>query len=536
MRGTPVKRGFALVGVAGLALTASLLGTPATARAELPAKPSATTVSQSNRLSGEAAKLMKGSGVQAEAKAVEAYWTPARMKAAKSADRTIKGARAKVDKKAQNTPDGPTVSIAPGKVSKAPKAQVAVKTGVAPQYSQPNLPSNHPTARTNGKVFFNWNGGSYVCSAAVVNSEGKSLVWTAGHCLSGDQKWSTNVAFVPAYSNGAAPYGVWYANNLTTTTNWFYNEEWAYDVGAITMNRGSGPRIADYLGSQGLMWNYSAAYTSAAFGYPQAAPFNGQYLYRADGGTGDQGDGTIYMYSGLTGGSSGGPWLRNYDGNWGYVNGHNDFIYTASPNWMYSPYYGNQVANLYNAVRYNTIIANLTAATPKISGTAKVGKVLTASAGTWGPAPVTLAYQWKANGAAIPGATGSSLTVPGSAKGKKITVTVTGSKYSYNTTSRTSTTTKKVAAGTLVGATPKISGTAKVGKTLTATIGLWTPKPDSLTYQWYRNSKKIKYATGLTYKLVKSDKGKKISIKVTGKKTGYTTLTKASKKTAKVKK
>ena len=36
--------------------------------------------------------------------------------------------------------------------------------------------------------------------------------------------------------------------------------------------------------------------------------------------------------------------------------------------------------------------------------------------------------------------------------------------------------------------------------------------------------------------MFKSDKGKKISIKVTGKKTGYTTLTKASKKTAKVKK
>jgi len=60
------------------------------------------------------------------------------------------------------------------------------------------------------------------------------------------------------------------------------------------------------------------------------------------------------MYSGMTGGSSGGPWFRNFDGNWGYVNGHNDFVYTNSPAYMYSPYYGNQVASLYNAVRYQT--------------------------------------------------------------------------------------------------------------------------------------------------------------------------------------
>ena len=41
--------------------------------------------------------------------------------------------------------------------------------------------------------------------------------------------------------------------------------------------------------------------------------------------------------------------------------------------------------------------------TPTISGTAKVGYTLTAKAGTWGPAPVTLKYQWKANGCQVPG-------------------------------------------------------------------------------------------------------------------------------------
>ncbi|MFT4294645.1 MAG: CHAP domain-containing protein [Micropruina sp.] len=179
--------------------------------------------------------------------------------------------------------------------------------------------------------------------------------------------------------------------------------------------------------------------------------------------------------------------------------------------------------------------ADLTPSAPTISGTAKVGSTLTAKPGTWGPAPVTLSYQWKANGTAIPGATGEALTVPASAKGKTITVTVTGSKPGYTTVAKTSKATKKVAAGTLAAPTPTITGTVKVGQPLTVGPGAWTPSDATLTYQWYRNSKKIKAATAPAYTLVKADKGKKITVKVTGKKDGYASLTKTSKKTGKVK-
>ncbi len=175
------------------------------------------------------------------------------------------------------------------------------------------------------------------------------------------------------------------------------------------------------------------------------------------------------------------------------------------------------------------------ASTPTISGVVAVGKELTASPGTWGPAPVTLSYQWKAGGAAISGATSATLVVPAAAKGKTITVTVTGSKAGYTTVAKTSNATKKVAAGTLSGATPKITGTTKVGQKLTANPGTWKPSDATLTYQWYRNSTAIKGATASTYKLAKADKGKKITVKVTGRMDGYTTLVKASKKTGKVK-
>ncbi len=73
-----------------------------------------------------------------------------------------------------------------------------------------------------------------------------------------------------------------------------------------------------------------------------------------------------------------------------------------------------------------------------ISGTEKVGKTVTAKFGT-DLTGVTVKYQWYVGGKAVKGATKATYKIPGSAKGKKITVTVTGSKTGYTATSRTST-------------------------------------------------------------------------------------------------
>jgi len=54
--------------------------------------------------------------------------------------------------------------------------------------------------------------------------------------------------------------------------------------------------------------------------------------------------------------------------------------------------------------------------------------VLTAHAGTWGPSPVTLHYQWNADDVPIGGATAVSYTVSPADLGKRITGIVTGTK------------------------------------------------------------------------------------------------------------
>lgn len=63
---------------------------------------------------------------------------------------------------------------------------------------------------------------------------------------------------------------------------------------------------------------------------------------------------------------------------------------------------------------------------PAITGTAEVSETLTASSGTWtGTATITYAYQWFADGEAIPGATGTTYDLTAGEVGKVITVMVT---------------------------------------------------------------------------------------------------------------
>jgi hypothetical protein len=348
------RSALTLVGVSAVvALVGTGLATPERAVAANPTPTVATdTVSHVNKLTPQVKRLARGTGVAAQTKAISAYWTSARMKSAKSLDGVSAGTAARQSAKTVNKPQGRTGSVKPAKSVVTPKAK---RPSVSAKYVNPNFPYYSFGARTNGKVFFTRSNVNYVCSGTVVNSEGKSTVWTAGHCVTGNKVWDSNFTFVPSYSNGSAPYGYWYAKNFTTTSAFYNNNnDFANDVAGVVMYRNSyGYRIVDYLGGQGITWNQSANYYTCAFGFPQASPFNGAYLYEACGSTYNAGNGTIYMYSGLTGGSSGGAWYYGYNSSTqsGYINGHNDFIYTSSPSWMYSPYYGNQVAGVYNAVR-----------------------------------------------------------------------------------------------------------------------------------------------------------------------------------------
>jgi hypothetical protein len=71
----------------------------------------------------------------------------------------------------------------------------------------------------------------------------------------------------------------------------------------------------------------------------------------------------------------------------------------------------------------------------------------------------------------------------------------------------------------------KITGTARVGKTVKASPGTWGPGEVKLSYRWYHAGRAISGATKSTYKLKASDKGHTISVTITGSRTGFASAT-----------
>ncbi|MDR0854516.1 MAG: hypothetical protein LBN34_09135 [Clostridiales Family XIII bacterium] len=163
----------------------------------------------------------------------------------------------------------------------------------------------------------------------------------------------------------------------------------------------------------------------------------------------------------------------------------------------------------------------------------KVGKTLSVSDVRWNKdLDEAATYKWYADGNLIANATGKTYKLTAAELGKTIAVEVTGiSGKEFDRVK--SNPTAKVAKGTLVKGKIKITGKAKVGKKLTAKKSGWSPSP-KYAYKWYANGKAIKGATKATLKLKKAQVGKKITVKVTVTKAGYTTVKKASAKTKKV--
>ena len=165
---------------------------------------------------------------------------------------------------------------------------------------------------------------------------------------------------------------------------------------------------------------------------------------------------------------------------------------------------------------------------PTIDGTVQVGETLTANvtgiADEDGLTNVVFSYQWMADDTDIQDATGSSYTLVSDDEGKTITVTVSFTDAEGNPETLTSDPTGEVAAKPNTQATgqPTISGTVRVGETLTAdTTGI--ADEDGLnqvvfSYQWARNDgnadEDIAGATGSSYTLVSDDEGKTITVTV----------------------
>ena len=303
------------------------------------------------------------------AKRVVSYWTRARMLSARNGD----GITAKSAPASHAAPSGlrgssgHVTGAAPNETLAGPVVRIPGHDGrgVRPDSGSVGSPWTGnpylPPATTTGKVFFTTrNGGNWVCSGSTVNSNGKDSVITAGHCVYGSlggevpgEGWHSNWIFVPDYSNGYAPYGVWTAKELWTPTSYVNNQDEGDDMGGAVINTNAyGQHIVNVVGGQGFAWNWPSSEYVYDFGYPAAAPFNGQTLQYCNGSEFNWAavSSTMGLPCNFTGGSSGGPWLMDFNGEFGYINGVNDFVYSSLPGYIFSAYFGNNADSLYNAM------------------------------------------------------------------------------------------------------------------------------------------------------------------------------------------
>lgn len=166
----------------------------------------------------------------------------------------------------------------------------------------------------------------------------------------------------------------------------------------------------------------------------------------------------------------------------------------------------------------STVPAAATA--PAVSGTVRTGSTVTCKV-TWNGATSATSYAWLRDGKAIAGATAAKRKLTGADYGHQVACRASAANEGGTATATSAA--KKVAVGPAPTATtkPSITGTAKVGKKLTAKAGKWSPAATSYGYQWKRGGTSIKGATKSTYKPVNADKGKKLTVTVTAKLTGY---------------
>jgi V8-like Glu-specific endopeptidase len=175
---------------------------------------------------------------------------------------------------------------------------------------------------TVGKLFFNQNGGSFVCSASVWN---RNTLLTAGHCVHAGNNsaagWSSNFVFCPSYTPGGCIAGQWGWTTAFTSAQWFSSGLPDRDFACIVTNRPGGAQIGNQTGWIGWAVNFPTRQAEFAQGYPQAAPFNGQYIISATSTEWYQQDFAAdaplnhvskYIGSDMTGGSSGGPWWLSH--------------------------------------------------------------------------------------------------------------------------------------------------------------------------------------------------------------------------------
>lgn len=265
---------------------------------------------------------------------IVAYWTAERIKAAKPRDVSFGAPRriAPAAKPVKPPPSGGGLASTIGAAWPDDKGKIY---------------------RATGRVLFSMPGGDYICSGSVATDSRAdiSVVLTAGHCAfdQATHSFATNWMFIPefdardTYDCSVAVHGCWTRLRLVVHSG-FANQtgfnqtatlhDWAFAV--VGADGTATTQLDAEVGSFPIAFrSYASGVPIAAFGYPAGGKYSGNNdLIYCNGGLGTDpyNLGRTYKLScDMTGGSSGGPWLTNFDttGDSGTLSSLNSYTYSG---------------------------------------------------------------------------------------------------------------------------------------------------------------------------------------------------------------
>lgn len=245
-----------------------------------------------------------------------------------------------------------------------------------------------------GKVLFTIGGGDYVCSGSVIkeNDGDESFILTAGHCaFENDGRTSaTNWMFVPnfdaspTFSCASTALGCWVADELYGRQAFYaagaFNDtavqnDWAIAVvGGAATGRNAGAQLDAVVGGGfPLQPDAARGQVATALGYPAAQKYNGRDLVYCRNPLGEDvstNNTTWSMACGMTGGSSGGPWLK--------TTATSNSTYTFANSWLVglNSYGYSGVKNMYSPKFSAATTATLNDALAGTAGSATIKVVL----------------------------------------------------------------------------------------------------------------------------------------------------------------
>ncbi|MBJ3807072.1 hypothetical protein JGB26_08050 [Streptomyces flavofungini] len=185
----------------------------------------------------------------------------------------------------------------------------------------PRLAAAGPHSTAVGKLVFEHAGGKPDhCTATAVDSDSEILVLTAAHCLHEGPggTWTKNVVFIPAREGGSDPFGRFGAWNVATSALWSSGAEpdWEHDCGLVVTNdNAQGETVLDAAGGYRIVPDARTGEEVSVMGC-SGPPYDGEHQEFCQ----DLIEPTVPPMNmwqvecpNMTPGSSGSPWLLDYD-------------------------------------------------------------------------------------------------------------------------------------------------------------------------------------------------------------------------------